>query len=318
MLKLILAIMISSVSVFAQSNAQLNRDPKTVKFVTADLDNFWAAYDLAAKETDRAKRVAIFQSEYLDKGSAGLKDFIRLRIKSADALVTSIDRLPKYYASIRPSTLQIAKMEKRMRKAFVKFKNIYPDAVFPDVYFLVGIANTGGTTGPSGLLIGAEMYGQTKDTPIDELPEWLRLVLAGVDQLPGIVAHESCHYNQDLPRQETLLAKSLQEGSCDLIGELISGQNINDKLKPYGRANEAAIWRDFSAEIDNPKISNWFYNAATSKDRPGDLGYHVGYLISNAYYNKAKDKRQAVRDILNIKDYRKFHLESGYNGPEKR
>ena len=318
MLKLILAIMISSVSVFAQSNAQLNRDPKTVKFVTADLDNFWAAYDLAAKETDRAKRVAIFQSEYLDKGSAGLKDFIRLRIKSADALVTSIDRLPKYYASIRPSTLQIAKMEKRMRKAFVKFKNIYPDALFPDVYFLVGIANTGGTTGPSGLLIGAEMYGQTKDTPIDELPEWLRLVLAGVDQLPGIVAHESCHYNQNLARQQTLLAKALQEGSCDFIGELISGQKINDKLKPYGREHAAEIWRDFEAGMDKPDFSNWFYNAATAKDRPADLGYHVGYLIARAYYDRTKDKHQAVREILNIQDFRLFYQTSGYGNPLSR
>src|SRR5688500_6200974 len=208
-LKLILAIMISSLTVFAQSDAQLNRDPKTVKFVTADIDNFWVAYDLAARETDRAKRVAIFQSEYLDKGSAGLKDFIRLRIKSADGLVTSIDKLPKYYASIRPSTLELKRMEKRMRKSFSKFKSLYPDAVFPDVYFLVGIGNTGGTTGPSGLLIGAEMYGKTKDTPNEELPEWMRFVLAGVDQVPGIVAHESCHYNQKLARdQRTLLAKA--------------------------------------------------------------------------------------------------------------
>ena len=89
----------------AQSSPQLNRDPATVKFVTSDIGNFWRAYDLAAKETDKAKRVAIFQIEYLDKGSPGLKDFLQLRIKSADDLVSAIDRMPKYYASIRPETL---------------------------------------------------------------------------------------------------------------------------------------------------------------------------------------------------------------------
>jgi hypothetical protein len=67
----------------AQSGPPLNRDPEMVKFVTSDIGNFWRAYDLAAKETDKAKRVAIFQTEYLDKGSPGLKDFLRLRIKSA-------------------------------------------------------------------------------------------------------------------------------------------------------------------------------------------------------------------------------------------
>ena len=41
----------------------MKTDPATVKFVTSDIDNFWRAYDLAAKETDKAKRVAIFQTE---------------------------------------------------------------------------------------------------------------------------------------------------------------------------------------------------------------------------------------------------------------
>ena len=108
----------------AQSGSQLNRDPETVKFVTSDIENFWRAYDLVAKETGKTNRIAIFQSEYLDKGSPGLKDFLRLRIKSAENLVSALDRMPKYYASIRPQTLQVQRMEKRMRAAFRKFKSI--------------------------------------------------------------------------------------------------------------------------------------------------------------------------------------------------
>lgn len=81
----IFILLISTVSL-AQTNPQLNRDPALVKFVTSDIGNFWRAYDLAAKETDKPKRVAIFQTEYLDKGSPGLKDFLRLRIKSAENL----------------------------------------------------------------------------------------------------------------------------------------------------------------------------------------------------------------------------------------
>ena len=56
-----------------------------------------------------------------------------------------------------------------------------------------------------------------------------------------------------------------------------------------------------------PDISNWFYNATTAKDRPADLGYYVGYLITQAYYRSAKDKRQAIHDILNIQDARAFY-----------
>ena len=247
-------LFISTTSI-AQSGSQLNRDPASVKFVTSDIGNFWRAYDLAAKETEKAKRIAIFQTEYLDKGSPGLKDFLRLRIKSAEVLVGTIDQMPKYYASIRPQTLQLNSMEKRMRAAFKKFKSIYPDAVFPDVYFLIGVANSGGTTGPSGLLIGAEMYGKTAKSPVDELSAWLRAVISTVDNVPAIVAHESCHYNQNYNTaqdQRHLLGKALQEGACDTIGELISGRNINDHLKVYGKTHDAEIWRDFEADMYKP------------------------------------------------------------------
>jgi hypothetical protein len=101
----IFVLFISTVSL-AQSASQLNRDPAAVKFVTSDIGNFWQAYDLAAKETDKAKRVAIFQTEYLDKGSPGLKDFLRLRIKLAESLVNIQDARAFYEASgVRPKTV---------------------------------------------------------------------------------------------------------------------------------------------------------------------------------------------------------------------
>lgn len=319
-ISLTIGILFISTICIAQSGPPLNRDPRAVKFVTSDIDNFWRAYDLAAKESDKTKRVAIFQTEYLDKGSAGLKDFLRLRIESAETLVDTIDRMPKYYASIRPQTLQVQLMEKRMRAAFTKFKSIYPDAVFPDVYFLIGITNSGGTTGPSGLLIGTEMYGKTAKSPMDELRPWLQVVLSTIDNVPAIVAHESCHYNQHYntaPDQRHLLGKALQEGACDTIGELISGRNINDHLKDYGRTHDAEIWRDFEADMYKPDYSNWLYNARTAKDRPADLGYFIGYMITRSYYDNAKDKRQAVYDILNIQDARAFYEASGVRSHKK-
>lgn len=318
---LALCILFTPSMVTAQSAPLLNRDPEAVKFVTSDIENFWRAYDLAAKETDKAKRAALFQAEYLDKGSPDLKDFLRLRIKSAENLVGTIDRMPRYYASIRPQTLRVRSMEKRMRAAFRKFKSIYPEAVFPDVYFLIGVTSSGGTTGPSGLLIGTEMYGRTSKGPLDELSAWLRAVLSTVENVPAIVAHESCHYNQrynTAPEQRHLLGKALQEGACDTIGELISGRNINEHLKTYGRAHDADIWRDFEADMYKPDFSNWIYNANTSKDRPADLGYYVGYLITRAYYENAKDKRGAVYDILNIQDARAFYEASGVRGKTAR
>lgn len=323
-----------AVNAFAQaSGAQVNRDPDRVKFVTSDIENFWRAFDLALAEPNRDKRIAIFQSEYLDKGSAGLQDFVRLRIKSAKSLVETIEKLPKFYASVRPSTLRVARMERRMRRSFRKFKGLYPEAAFPHVYFVIGVANTGGTAAGSGLLIGAELYGLTPETPRAEFPAWfktffpdagderelqrlvdkaLETALKPVERLPYIVAHESCHFNQNYPKQTTVLEKSIQEGSCDLVAELAAGAVINPSLKSYGDRHEADLWRDFRAEMGGKDLSKWMYNGFRIKDRPGDLGYYMGYKISREYYRNAKDKRQAMADILNIKDFTDFLGKSRY------
>ncbi|HYP27622.1 MAG TPA: DUF2268 domain-containing putative Zn-dependent protease [Blastocatellia bacterium] len=291
---------------------QVNRDPQKVRFITEDIDNFWRAYDLAGKESDRAKRISIYQTEYLDKGSAGLADFVRLRIKSAKDLVAAIETQPKYYASIRPSTLRVREMEKGMRKSFRNFKKLYADAVFPDVYFVIGVSNTGGTTSKNGLLIGAEMYGLTPRTPREELADWMKAVLKPVEKLPAIVAHELIHFNQHYPEPKTLLGKSIQEGSADFIGELISDDTINPDQKSYGDRHEAELWREFQKEMNGASVANWMYNGLSAKDRPTDLGYYMGYKICRSYYKNARDKRQAIRDILEIKDFPAFLAASRY------
>lgn len=330
----IFCIVAGVAALFAQTGeAPTNSDPEKVKFVTSDINNFWRAFDLAAKEPDREKKIAVYQTEYLDKGSAGLKDFIRVRIKSAKNLCETVEQLPRFYASARASTLRVAEMEKKMRKSFRKFKKIYPAAVFPDVYFVVGIANTGGTASQSGLLIGSELYGLTEDTPRDEFPAWFktfmpdvkdevelkRLVgialdtaLKPIEKIPFVVAHESCHFNQNLGEHQTLLGKSVQEGGCDFIAELIAGEPLNPEQKRYGDQHEAELWREFEPQMNSTDLAKWMYNGFKSKDRPGDLGYYMGYKICWSYYNNAKNKRQAVRDALNVKDFPAFFEASRY------
>lgn len=289
-----------------------NRDPEKVKFVTSDIDNFWRTFDLADKETVKEKKIEIFQKEYFDKGSIGLQDFTAARIKSAKNLVESIEKHPKYYASIRNSTLRIADFEKKMRKSFRKLKEIYPDAVFPDVYFLVGVLNSGGTLSKRGLLIGSEMYGLTPKAPREELNNWLKSVLLPVENLPYIVAHESIHYQQKMAPHFSLLAKSIQEGMCDFIAELIAGKHANQVQKSYGEAHEAALWKEFQPAMWEKDYSKWIYDGLNAKDRPADMGYYMGYKIVQSYYNHAKDKRQAIKDILEIKDLPKFYEASNY------
>jgi hypothetical protein len=192
-------------------------------------------------------------------------------------------------------------------------KYLYEDAVFPDVYFLVGRMSSGGTLSKRALLIGAEMYGKTPNMPVEELGDWHRQVLAPVEGVPHIVAHELIHYQQrKMVASNTLLAKCIREGSADFLAELISGKHINNHLHVYGNPNEKQLWQEFKKSMLGTDNLRWLYNGPMSKDRPGDLGYYMGYKISEAYYNKAADKRQAVRGILEIKDFEQFLKDSGY------
>jgi hypothetical protein len=93
---------------------------------------------------------SVYQTLYLDRASPGLQDFVRLRIESADGLVRAIEQLPGYYATIEHSTLQVARMEPAIRAAFYALAYLFPEARFPDVYFVIGRLNSGGTVSQDG------------------------------------------------------------------------------------------------------------------------------------------------------------------------
>ena len=96
--------------------------------------------------------------------------------------------------SARDNTLKAADYEPAIRTSFARLKELYPDAVFPDVYFVIGRMNTGGTIGRNALVIGTEMYGLSESFPKDSLSAWHRAVLSSPDGIPAIVAHELIHY----------------------------------------------------------------------------------------------------------------------------
>jgi hypothetical protein len=300
--------------VLAQEKApeQKNQAPAKARLVTSDIDNFWRAYDLAAKEITAEKKKDIFQREYLDKASAGLQDFIKARIGNVDALFAELEKRPLYYASIRKETFKVAALSGKIKKSFRKLKTLYPDAVFPDVYFTIGRLNSGGTTSQNGLLIGTEMYGRTKDLPGAELNDWLKEVLKPIDALPAIVAHEIIHFQQQSAFSAKLLARSIDEGAADFIGEMVAGQMINPHLHTYGNPRERQLWEEFQQEMQGINYAKWLYNGALAKNQPADLGYYMGYKICQAYYKNAPDKKQAIREMLAIKDFDRFLTDSRY------
>ena len=291
-------------------------NPDDVRLVTSDIDNFWRAYDLSEGKTTEEK-IGIFDTEYLDKGSIGLKDFIEARIQSAEELVKVIEAMPKYYASTRESSYRVSEMTDQIRQYMYNWKRLYSDAAFSDVFFMIGRMNTGGTTSKNGLLIGTELKCRTDEMPTDELSAWHLQVLKPIEHIPSIVIHELIHVQQSYTNKNiTLLSHSVFEGAADFLGELASGSHLNQQQHEYGRIHETELWEAFREEMHQEDIGNWLYNGwKTTKEKPADLGYYIGYRICESYYEKMADKKQAIRDILAIKDgpdALRFLKESGY------
>jgi len=116
----------------------------SVHIITRDIPNFWRAYDLAAGK-DNTEQVRIFRTIYLQPGSPGLRDWMRVRLmnrdtvkarmiaagwtagrldslrrdsleravapfaeqSAAEELLRALRAYPRYYAAVRPTTLSV-------------------------------------------------------------------------------------------------------------------------------------------------------------------------------------------------------------------
>jgi hypothetical protein len=299
--------------------APLPERPADARFVTTDITNFWRAYDVGASAD-------AFQREYLNKASAGLRDFITARNLTATSLVQMVRAYPRYFADVRPNTVRLtgtgdATVLARIRASYDNIEALYPAAVFPPVTFLIGRFSTGGTVRESGILIGTEFYALGSTTPLDELQQFHRNVARPLDSLPVIIAHEHTHVLQARTEgilqkpTKTLLDQALMEGIADFVGELASGTNVNEWLRPYALPRESALWDEFKLEMGGTNVGRWLYNQGNATaDRPGDLGYFIGYQIAKAYYDHASNKRDALRQIIGVRDGVAFLAASGYDG----
>jgi uncharacterized protein YjaZ len=179
----------------------------------------------------------------------------------------------------------------------------------PDVYVVVGNGISAGTTvrtRSATILIGAEL-------------------MRSAAGLPWTVAHELAHTQQHYPRwgmltggpsflRASVLRQSLTEGVADVVAEALTGE---PKRNEYGEAHEAELWIEFQRDMHSHDYDRWLYNGrkpSTGKDRPGDLGYWMGYRIAKAYYDRIPDKALGIHDLLNIQDFDALLQASGYRG----
>jgi hypothetical protein len=235
-----------------------------------------------------------------------------------------VSHYPKFYASIRNTTLAVKNTAPVIEELFTKFQSVYANFKPFKVCFAIGILNTGGTVSDRFVLIGTEITATSKDADVSEFINYKETNRANmlsdsgdlIQKVRNIVAHECVHTQQkhmsDTTTKCALLWQVLMEGICDFVGEIVSGQQISKVAHVYGNKHEKELWDELKANLCSTDMSKWLYNGQRSTDRPGDLGYYMGYRIARSYYEQSTDKRQAIIDMIEMTLPMQFLQKSKY------
>lgn len=268
---------------------------------TEDVELFYRIYDAAGGHPTAAQ----LQHDYLDAGSDGLHRFASIREISGERIAAELAKNPKIYAEARKCAAVLPQVHRRLSDAMRKLAALYPEATFPPITVAISRGKPVAAGSPrDGVMIGLEALCGVKyfDADVE-------------DRAVHVIAHEYVHVQQSRAIMDkdhpTLLEASLVEGAAEFVGELISGGRANPGVVGEARGHEAAIENRFSRELDSTDVSAWLYNGTL--ENAGDLGYWVGYRIVSSYYRRARNKRQAVKDILRMADAKDFLRQSRWH-----
>lgn len=281
------------------------------------MEAFWPYFERALADTARAR--SVFR-DFIFEGPKELRDYYAVRYTNPDLMYGQmINGAPDYYRYLKqhfnPDSLEALKS--LTQQWMERLSTYYPQAVFPKVYVVPGILNTGGTATEMGLFVGGDMYGAGPEAPTEELTEWQKGALMRFSDMPGLALHELMHYQQnyrDTLHQETVMFKVIDEGVCDFLVELVSGRSNSDSRLDFllDEENQDRIFTDLRRELLGKDLSLWMYNGGSISDRPHDLGYTLGYMICKSYYERQDNKQQAVYELLNSDDIRQIWAGSAY------
>lgn len=274
--------------------------------ITSDIPLFWEAYDKIIKTNDTTLQKKYLEELYFNRASIGLDTIRKLRRYSVEDYLRVINKYPKFWESIRENTLSVNNYANDMQKGINNFKELYPDYKPAKVYFEIGAFRTPGTGIEGMLLIGAEMSMTDKKTVTSEFPKELDyfknyIKNEPIKDLAFLNVHEYVHTQQNAYYGYDLLSQAVFEGSAEFIAEIAMNQaSIQPSIK-YGKKNEERVKELFIKEMFSPFIYHWFQNNPEDNEfGVRDLGYFMGYAIVKSYYEKATDKKKAIKDMIEL------------------
>jgi hypothetical protein len=284
------------------SQPNFPRSPQDAKVIYSDLVHFEEAYKTLATNTDTLQ---VLQTIYFNRGSAGLKEFVRRHQLTSEMLKDAIAANPERYELLPEFLARIAEVEEEYQSLMQEYGEVFPNAMYPPTYLLVG-ANRG---------IGqASLVGQliTIIRPIDS-----------IEKLRNLMAHELSHFQQAMSMggqqyaalyssPNNMLGLCLREGGAEFLASLVVGDITQSAALEYIERNEESLKAKFLQDLETQNQEYWMWESLEQKEYPKLLGYAMGYKICRYFYDRTPDKAQAVQTILKMEDAEDFLKSCGY------
>jgi Predicted Zn-dependent protease (DUF2268) len=293
----------------ASSRISRPASPAAGRVITDDIARFWNAYDTVRALPDTLEQVRAMQRLYIDRGSPGLQGLIAARRYTAREFAGAIREYPRYWESIRPSTLRAAEMSRRIARGLASFQRLYPEGRPADVYFAIGVLRTPGTIFEGRVLIGAELALADPRTVTSDLPPRFSNIAPYVArdpiaQVAPLNVHEYVH-TQQRQWDARVLDLVLAEGIAEYLSVLATGVPSAYAPLEYERTHRDSVSAAFARDLlSRQSVDRWLYNDTSNRFGVRDLGYAVGYEIARRYVVRSPNRRSAIRSLVEL-DYAK-------------
>ena len=129
-----LLVLINLSSSHSQITINRKTNPGEADFIYEDIENFISCHKMLNHDSDT---LTILQTEYLDKGTPGLKMFIGKYDLTSERLVKALRKYPEAYNSLSESLSLLRGQKRAFQGAYAELQRLMPSAEFPP-YFLVG------------------------------------------------------------------------------------------------------------------------------------------------------------------------------------
>ena len=275
------------------------------KFVTDDIANFWTAYQKITSTKDSSQQYQFLRDYYINKGTEGLKSLLEVRHYTEKEFIEAVNNYPKFWTSIRENMLTIQNLKTEIETDITKLKQAYPGLKPSTIYFTVGAFRTNGTTQGDKILIGSEMSLADFSTVVEELPTGLQSFYREYNprkNLAFLCTHEYIR-TQQKEMVENLLSMSLYEGVAEFVASLVTGKKSSSPAIEFEKTNQEKVVKQFVTDLFTMSNNyNWLWGENKNDLKVRDLGYYIGYEISERYYNASKDKAKTIKELIEL-DY---------------